>query len=894
MGRGGTLARSGSSFYSNDSSKAPGSAKSSSRRSASTLPSLQKNSAEIQELLTCFRQDEVDHEEVRRLLGTCGKGAANVCEETFGWAPLLFAANTGDVALLMLLMDARADVQASCNTGNTALHLAARSGDVDVANLLLSKGAHVEAQNSQGWTPLHWSAIAGQQAVAAMLIDVGADVTAQDGGGRSSLMWAARHGHTGIVSALLAKGIDLSVVDADGRTVLRHAEDFEKTRGMLLSQSKGWHPSAGSSYWPTRDALDLNRLSAQHSAQSSRAQASPQSPADAVREALRASERLIANARANNWDAVEDGLRQGACASTRGKDDMRPAMIWAAMHNAPAAAMSLATAGAQVDTRDSLGWTAVHHAVHAGSAEAISVLHFLGADFAATTLEGDSIHHLAAKADKGAILQLAFPAVGDLEVRDADDHTPLQLAAISNSTSALRTLLALRADPTVADQRGRSVFALAVAHGHVSIVKCLVEPVEPLPQLWEDQDLATLLQKLPWVAEEVEPSSPTASVSSRRSSRSQASRASRKNLRDLPGTLQNARQNLHTIAEVDSEDCASPTLSPRQKALESPRSDASGKSMASKGSMASKTSSKSAASNRSKMSSQSRASNHSKASKATVRSKASGATATSSGRSKLTSQNSASNLNCAARVQSSPIDLMQAACKASLAANSADSKQPAVAAPRALCELDGNGQAPLASAAQSRHSDVVSFLVELRADVNSADTRGNTPLMLAAAQGRKQAVCHLLEARAKLDIQNANLKTAADVAAKPELRRLLQAQADRDEVERKMTRSCSLPSLGNAPGRPGVEPKSKDARYRIRLDGLSKRQPADHLEELIWDMLEDNGVECKASVDVVVDPISLRPRGHAYVDYPSSKSAVAAESTLRCIDDSVSVSLEVL
>jgi len=105
-----------------------------------------------------------------------------------------------------------------------------------------------------------------------------------------------------------------------------------------------------------------------------------------------------------------------------------------------------------------------------------------------------------------------------------------------------------------------------------------------------------------------------------------------------------------------------------------------------------------------------------------------------------------------------------------------------------------------------------------------------------------------------------------------------------------MQRSCSLPALTKAPERAGS--KSKAAVCRVRLDGLPLRHPADRLEDMVHEILEHYDVACPAHVEVALDPISLRPRGHAFVDFPSPKEAEAAGSTLR-LESNLCVSVEV-
>src|SRR5439155_10888098 len=95
-----------------------------------------------------------------------------------GWMSLHYAAAYGHKAMVEILLDRKADVQATDNEGQTALHLAARNGFKNIVEVLLAHGADVNAKTKSGSTPLHEAAASGSQAVAEMLLTHNADVNA--------------------------------------------------------------------------------------------------------------------------------------------------------------------------------------------------------------------------------------------------------------------------------------------------------------------------------------------------------------------------------------------------------------------------------------------------------------------------------------------------------------------------------------------------------------------------------------------------------------------------------------------------------------------------------------------------------------------------------------------
>ena len=71
----------------------------------------------------------------------------------YQYRPLGYAALSGSVELVSLLVQSGVHVDATNNCDATALHLAARGGAPDCVEVLLSAGASVNARNDSGRTP---------------------------------------------------------------------------------------------------------------------------------------------------------------------------------------------------------------------------------------------------------------------------------------------------------------------------------------------------------------------------------------------------------------------------------------------------------------------------------------------------------------------------------------------------------------------------------------------------------------------------------------------------------------------------------------------------------------------------------------------------------------------
>jgi ankyrin repeat protein len=69
-----------------------------------------------------------------------------------GWTPLHYAALTGNLEAIKLLLDEHAYIDAESPNKTTPLMMAAKSKQILAVKLLLDEGADFEAKNEAGWT----------------------------------------------------------------------------------------------------------------------------------------------------------------------------------------------------------------------------------------------------------------------------------------------------------------------------------------------------------------------------------------------------------------------------------------------------------------------------------------------------------------------------------------------------------------------------------------------------------------------------------------------------------------------------------------------------------------------------------------------------------------------
>jgi ankyrin repeat protein len=158
------------------------------------------------------------HEDaVRRLLAV---GADHEARDDEGNTPLFYAASSGWLSIVKLLLETGAEPYAS-------LIEAVFRGNTEIVQLMLeTESVDPNARGDEQRTALSEAAVWGRVTIARLLIRSGrVNPDSKDDEGRTPLSYAAEYGRLEIVEMLLSHpdGVDLEAKDLEGRTPLSYA-----------------------------------------------------------------------------------------------------------------------------------------------------------------------------------------------------------------------------------------------------------------------------------------------------------------------------------------------------------------------------------------------------------------------------------------------------------------------------------------------------------------------------------------------------------------------------------------------------------------------------------------------------------------------------------------------
>ncbi|WP_238655387.1 ankyrin repeat domain-containing protein [Paenibacillus piscarius] len=138
--------------------------------------------------------------------------------------PLIAAAERGDTAEVLRLLEDGADIQAQDESGRTAVVAAAYGNHAGTVEALIAQGADINIRDRMLNNVLLYAGASGYLDIVKMAVEAGADTTLTNRYGGTALIPAADRGHVEVVKYLLVHSdVDIDHINNLGWTALLEA-----------------------------------------------------------------------------------------------------------------------------------------------------------------------------------------------------------------------------------------------------------------------------------------------------------------------------------------------------------------------------------------------------------------------------------------------------------------------------------------------------------------------------------------------------------------------------------------------------------------------------------------------------------------------------------------------
>ena len=126
----------------------------------------------------------------------------NIHESEEGSTPLMIASMNGYRAIVYLLLEAHANIDAQDRGGNTALMTACHIGNIDIVTLFIVNSADLNITNNEGYTALDTAVMGENVEIVSLLVSNRAIASGRNVYGETTYQWARRMGLTDIANLI--------------------------------------------------------------------------------------------------------------------------------------------------------------------------------------------------------------------------------------------------------------------------------------------------------------------------------------------------------------------------------------------------------------------------------------------------------------------------------------------------------------------------------------------------------------------------------------------------------------------------------------------------------------------------------------------------------------------
>ncbi|KAL6828193.1 ankyrin repeat-containing domain protein [Trichoderma camerunense] len=388
---------------------------------------------------------------------------------------LHLAARFGLTELTRVLLEQHKCSPNSCDSnGQSPLLWATRNGHEDVIMLMIEANADLEVRDKEeGATPLIWAARKGYKNVVTLLLERGGEINAKDNHGRTPLSLAALHKHGSIMQLLLNKGGTVDANDKKGSVKLLANTQVERQVALkMLNEHYFNSTSAEEAAVNEAMILHANETWSEIATQKLRMN---DGNLDEMDEHGRT--RLSRAAESGDKEIVQTLLETGNVdINGRDGEHKETPLIWAARKGHKDIVKLLLDAGADVNAKEQkLGETALTLAIENEHETVVQALLDKGADVHQRDFSGHTPLFTTTWQNGGTMMKLLLERGVDVNARNEDEQTPMFSTCAYGSVELVKLLLDAGADIDAVDIKGVTPLFFATALHQKDIISLLLE-----------------------------------------------------------------------------------------------------------------------------------------------------------------------------------------------------------------------------------------------------------------------------------------------------------------------------------------------------------------------------------------------------------------------------------
>ncbi|RWS27838.1 ion channel nompc-like protein [Leptotrombidium deliense] len=348
-------------------------------------------------------------------------------------------------------------------SGETPLHIAAKIPDgKDCTELLIKSGADIDATQENGETALHYTGRFGVLDTFIVLLSEGANPSLCNKKGENVLHVVVKECHFQVAQQLILHVINSSGKDTATKLINQKNELGESS--LHYAASIDPHKT----HYPNEDR-DLMRLLLQNDGDVSLG--TNESNETVIHYCSKSGNTNVLNEIIGNLPQID---AQSAC-NQPAKSGWSP-LLYACYYGHPDVIKVLLTQNARVDVFDERGRAGLHLAAELGHEDVCDILLENNAFVNVRNKGGSTPLHLAAKQGFNSMIKnLVLKHGALLDAMTLNKQTPLHLAAENGQLEVCKTLLQMRADINATDNQAQNPLHLAAQSNHPDVLKLFLQ-----------------------------------------------------------------------------------------------------------------------------------------------------------------------------------------------------------------------------------------------------------------------------------------------------------------------------------------------------------------------------------------------------------------------------------